>query len=203
MISWLRKLIPHCSIITKDLRAQTNDNKPNKVVWTAKLEQDFAQLKSILMSNIVLAHPDFTKPFYIHVDASAAGIGAILTQIDEKGQHRVIEYASVKLTDVESRYSNAIREGLGIVWSLNHFKYYVYGHEPMVYCDCHAISDIFKRNAQNIPEHIKLCDWAARIMQYNVKMMHKPGKLMAIPDALSRCHIVQYAMDQDYEVLNF
>jgi hypothetical protein len=73
----------------------------------------------------------------------------------------------------------------------------------MVYCDCHAISDIFKRNAQNIPEHIKLHDWAARIMQYNVKMMHKPGKLMAIPDALSRCHIVQYAMDQDYKVLKF
>ena len=110
MISWLRKLIPHCSIIMKDLRAQTNDNKPNKVVWTAKLEQDFAQLKSILMSNIVLAHPDFTKPFYIHVDASAAGIGAILTQIDEKEQHRVIEYASMKLTDIKSRYSNAIRE---------------------------------------------------------------------------------------------
>ena len=89
------------------------------------MEQDFAQLKSILMSNIVLAHPVFTKPFYIHVNASAAGRGAILTQINEKGRHRVIKYASVKLTDVKSRYSNVIREGLGIVWSLNHFKYYV------------------------------------------------------------------------------
>ena len=41
-----------------------------------------------------MAHPNFTKPFYVHVDASKGGLGAMLTQLDDKGHHQVIEYAS-------------------------------------------------------------------------------------------------------------
>ncbi len=35
-------------------------------------------------------------------------------------------------------------------------------------------------------------DWTARIMEDNPKIVHRPGKLLVIPDALSRVHYAVY-----------
>ena len=72
MVSWLRKLIPNCSMIVRSLiQAIKDDNAKFKAIeWTEEMENDFNTLKKILMTEPVMAHPDFTKKFYIHVDAS-------------------------------------------------------------------------------------------------------------------------------------
>ena len=121
-------------------------------------------------------------------------MGAILTQTDENGHHRVIEYASRALTPSQTKYSNSAREAMGIVWALQHFRYYVYGCDPIVYCDCSCLAYIWK-NTNRLPDTVHLRDWVSRLMQYNPKLLHKPGKMMAIPDALSR-HYVAYAENE-------
>ena len=53
---------------------------------------------------------------------------------------------------------------------------------------------------QKVLNHDMLRDWVARILEYHPKVIHKPGKLMAIPDALS-CQYVGYhdkATSKDY-----
>ena len=47
-----------------------------------------------------------------------------------------------------------------------------------------------------MPNHKMLCDWITRILQYNVHVIHKPGKLMAISDVLS-CHYATYDIETE------
>ena len=64
-----------------------------------------------------------------------------------------------------------------------------------MYCDCKCLSDVFKSN--NLPGTASLRNWVARLLHYNPKVLHQPGKAMAIPDALSRAHTVEYRPDDD------
>jgi hypothetical protein len=44
----------------------------------------FQKLKELLYEALVLAHPDFSRPFVVHTDASLFGIGATLLQKNDK-----------------------------------------------------------------------------------------------------------------------
>ena len=197
MVSWLRRFIPRCSAVTQYLR-QASQSKKKPFNLPPEALKEFRYLQDIMTNETCVAHPDPKKQFYIHVDASSHGLGAILTQLDENGHHRVIEYASKALTKPQRNYSNPVREGLGITWALIHFKYYVYGRDPILYCDCKSLSHIFDKGSTKIPDHAMLRDWISRILQYNPKVIHKPGKLMVIPDALSR-HFAVYTDPEDIQ----
>ena len=204
LVAWLRKLIPQCSALTNPLRDALADpeqdgkskakskakTKSRELVWTEEMSKSYDKIIQTLINDPVIAYPNTDKEFYIHVDASALGLGAILTQLDDEGKHRVVEYASKRLTKTQSLYSNSVREGLGVLWSLDHFKYYIHGRNTTVFCDCNAVVDCF-RSKEHIPQNRMLRDWVARILNYGVTIKHKPGKLMAIPDALSR-NFVKY-----------
>jgi transposase InsO family protein len=88
-----------------------------------------------------------------------------------------------------------VREGLGVLWALHHFKYYVMGRNPIVICDCNCLRDILRKGSQNIPDHAMLRDWIAITLEYSPLVVHKPGTLMAIPDALSR-HFAVYELEE-------
>ncbi|KAK0153851.1 Retrovirus-related Pol polyprotein from transposon gypsy [Merluccius polli] len=49
--------------------------------WTPECSGAFRTLKQALLDNVTLAHPDFSKPFLLSVDASSNGLGAVLSQL--------------------------------------------------------------------------------------------------------------------------
>ncbi|KRZ10658.1 Retrovirus-related Pol polyprotein from transposon [Trichinella zimbabwensis] len=57
--------------------------------WTAECQTAFDQLKHMLCTAPVLTFPDFNVPFIVDVDASAEGIGAVLSQLSH-GNERVV-----------------------------------------------------------------------------------------------------------------
>jgi hypothetical protein len=73
--------------------------------WDPACETAFDQLKQKLVRAPVLGYADFSKPFILEVDASHAGLGAVLSQ-DQGGGRRPVAYASRGLHATERNMSN-------------------------------------------------------------------------------------------------
>ena len=195
MASWVRRFIPNFTQYSVYLRETSK--KEGEFKMTKEAEQEFHKLKELMTEHPCLAYPRMDKQFYIHVDASILGMGAILTQLDKNGKHQVVEYAS-KSFGPNPPSINHKREAEGIVWALDHFHYYVKGRHPIVYCDCQCLRDIY--NYQGDKEKNIMRMWIARLLEYQVRLMHRPEKLMVIPDTLSRMkHFVDYNEEGNLE----
>ena len=75
----------------------------------------------------VLAYPNFKEIFFLHTDASVAGLGVIFGQYDENKKERVIAYASRKCDDHEMNYSPTELEALAVLWGVDYFEHYLKG----------------------------------------------------------------------------
>ena len=96
-------------------------------------------LKSHLTRAPVLGYPDFSQPFKLETDASLQGLGAILSQRDEKGTNCVIAYMSRSLQPSEQsmqNYSLAKLELLALKWEvMEKLRDYLLGSKFTIYTD--------------------------------------------------------------------
>ena len=53
--------------------------------WDSEHQESFDRLKEALISSLILAYPDYNKPFILETDASLKGLGAVLSQEDDDG----------------------------------------------------------------------------------------------------------------------
>ena len=100
---------------------KTKTNKKNTAKklpwrWDPIHQQAFDKVKATIAKAIVLAYPDFTKPFEIHMDASTMQLGAIVTQ-----DNRPIAFFSRKLFEMQTKYSVTKIKLLAIVETLKEF----------------------------------------------------------------------------------
>jgi len=78
----------------------------------------FAKLKQALADSNLLAHPDMSQPFTLHLDASADALGATIWQPDRRGHRRLFTCTSRKLNPTERNYHTHEREMLALVHAL-------------------------------------------------------------------------------------
>lgn len=150
--------------------------------WNALCEEAFNKIKEKLTSPPILQFPDFSKNFILTTDASQYAIGSILSQ-GVPGNDLPVAYASRTLNKAEINYSTIERELLAIVWSVQHFRPYLFGrkftimtdHKPLVYL--FSVSDPSSR----------LLRFRLKLEEYDYNIIYKPGKYNNA-DSLSRIH---------------
>lgn len=180
MAGWYRRFIKDYATITAPI-TETIKGKNRKFTWTDEASQAFESLKQALISAPVLATPDYSQPFIIQADASDIGLGAVLTQ-GHGDDERVIAYLSQKLTATQRKYHVTEKECLAVITAVEKFRPYIEGVRFTVVSD-HA-SLLWLRNLKDPAG--RLARWALRLQAYDFDLIHRKGKHMVVPDALSR-----------------
>ncbi|UYV63319.1 K02A2.6-like [Cordylochernes scorpioides] len=106
----------------------------------------FIKLKNEAASDRVLIPFDTNLPVTLTTDASPVGIAAVLSHGINKVEH-LIAFASRSPTDAEQNYSQLDREALAIVFGVDHFFDYLFGHKFTLITDNQPIPYHFKYKA--------------------------------------------------------
>ena len=112
-------------------------------------------------------------------------MGCALEQRTPNGWHTVA-FASQFLNSVEDRYSINELELLGVVCSVEHFKYYLYGKLFTVITDHRALLSIMRENRSNKSYNSRLTRWVDRLLPFDFSIDHLPGTKMGLVDYISR-----------------
>ena len=86
--------------------------------------------------------PDWNLLFILQTDASATGLGYVLSQVNGKGEEHPIAYTSKKLLASEKNYSAIGRKALAIVKGIKHFRTYLEGSTFTVQMDHNTLTHL-------------------------------------------------------------
>ncbi|KAG5873267.1 hypothetical protein JTB14_013178 [Gonioctena quinquepunctata] len=164
--SWYRRFITNFPSVIQPLTELLEKNA--KFVWTPRQE---AALRE--------------------TDASAYGIGAVLTQNHPDVGERVVSYLSRSLTKQERKFSTTERECLAVIWSKEKLRPYIEGTHFTVVTDHWALCWL---NNFEDPTG-RLGRWNLKLQQYSFDLVHRNGKEDVVPDMLFRTVPIIDALD--------
>jgi reverse transcriptase-like protein len=185
--------------------------------WGPEQMKAFETLKTLMCHKPVLVQPNFNKCFYLQMDASAYGVGAILSQeaganpsSDPDHNHNLppknskpklhpIAYYSATFTPMERNYNIYERELLAIMKSLTHWQHYLgWTKLPFIILTNHANLQYWKA-LKNLNR--QMAWWHADLQEYNFVIHHIPGKTNTGPDILSRPSATDQGKEDNRDVI--
>ena len=120
--SFYRRLVPKFAQVAKPLTELLRKDVPFR--WVERQQSAFANLKTALCSEQVLAYPDFSSQFILSTNVSKVAVAAILSEVED-GVERPISYASRQLNSAEQNYSPSEAEVLAVTWGTRHYRCYL------------------------------------------------------------------------------
>jgi transposase InsO family protein len=186
LCNFFRTHVRNFAQISSPLTALTKKDSP----WKSGPLPDaalsaFRELQSILCSEPVVDYPRRDRPYSLITDAALGddknegGLGAILTQQNEKGEHCVIAYASRKLQKHEKNYTPFLLEMQAAIWAMDHFSTYLIGRHFTLYTDHKPLEKLGK-------VHTRTFNRLQEMMNtFDFEIMYKKGAEMPA-DFLSR-----------------
>ena len=156
-----------------------------KFIWTEEHTKHFNLIKEKIANSTENSLYNPKLDVRVKCDASRSGLGAALEQNTPDGW-KPIAFASRFLNSTEERYSVNELVLLGIVRSIDYFKYYLYGKNFTVVTDHRALLSILKEHRSNKSYNSRLSRWIDRLHPYNFTIEHMPGAKMGLVDYISR-----------------
>ena len=154
--------------------------------WTPDLDKLSNQIKLSLSKEAELAIPNTTHPFYITVDASSIGLGAVLFQPNSNNKMQIISYNSRISTTQEQKLSTYDRELCAITFALSQYEFIIIGSKfPItVFTDHNPILFLFTRKGNLTPRQYKAQMLLTKFS--NLQLIHTAGTNLTVADMLSR-----------------
>ena len=135
------------------------------------------------MTAPVLAFADFEKPFHLETDASADGLGAVLSQKQSDGKYHPVAYASRSLKGSESKYHSSKLEFLALKWAVvNQFREYLQYKPFQVKTDNNPLTYVMTSPNLDATGH----RWVAALANFNMSLEYQKGSDNKVADCLSR-----------------
>ena len=126
----------------------------------------------------------------IQVDASSIDIGAALMQ-----QGKVVSYHSRALTPTQQHYSKIERECCGLVNGVEHFRYYVFGHEFTVQTDHQPLVSLTNKALCEVSPTLQRL--LLKVTQYRFNTIDMKHDGVPIADCLSRNVQAESALEDE------
>ena len=180
MAGYYRQLIPQFSHHAAPLVQLTR--KHHRFHWTEDCQRAFDFLRNVLVSDVVMAHPRVGDPYKLYTDASEYAVGAILTQTDNDGLERPIQYVSKTLNLAQQRWSAIEREAFAVVHALKALRPYLYGAQFEIFTDHKPLKALFLGEVHNT----KIQRWNSFIAEYGAPINYTKGSSNIHADMLSR-----------------
>ena len=132
--------------------------KNTKFIWTDEHEKQFTSIKEKIAETTENKHFNPDLETRIKCDASRKRLGCALEQRTPNEWHTVA-FASRFLNSVEDRYIIDELKLFGVVWSVEHFKYYLYGKPFTVITDHRALLSIMREKRANKSYNSRFTRW--------------------------------------------
>ena len=180
LTNYWRRFIRSYSTISAPLRELLLKDVPFN--WTDRQEHAFNELKDRLCSSPILGFPDMNKPFVVTTDASRTALGYILSQLDEKGQRKVICYAGRSLKAYERNFSATEMELAAVIQAITTWHPYLANQHFTIETDHISLKYLKDLKLGNS----RLIRWSLLLSMYQFDIKHVPGKHLGHADSLSR-----------------
>jgi hypothetical protein len=172
MLAPLTDLVGECGE-TKATKKNGTKQKPWR--WESIHQQAFEDVKATIAKKVVLAFPDFTKPFEIYTDTSTTRLGAVISQ-----GNRPIAFFSRKLYEMQSKYSVTEIKLLAIVKTLKEFRGMLWGQTIKVYTDHKNLT----RDALGLTSD-RVYHWQLLLEKFASEIVNIKGIHNLVTDAIS------------------
>lgn len=176
---YLRPYVPNFADLAQPLHAHLVATRKAGWSWPENLEKAFTELKTKIADHLRLGFPKPEGQYIIETDASNLGVGALLKQFQED-KEVILECASLKFTDTQSRWDTRERELYAIVWAVERWRHYVGLTHFVVRTDHNNLRYLAR------VDRGKVFRWALFLAQYNMTVEFKSGESNVLADWLSR-----------------
>jgi len=207
LANFYRRFVPGFGQIVKPLNAFLSKNAKLPKPLPPDVADAIESIKNCLTQYPVLVSPDMTKRFFLCVDGSKTGLGAMLCQLcgDDNKMLLPCAYASSALTLSQQAYSSPMLESLAAVWAMLHFKHYL--RVEFTLKTDQVVLKWLRTKKNNLGPMMK---WVIESQGFSFTIEHVPGRIHHGPDLLSRagarladiCHRVQDLDDTEYVFSN-
>ena len=160
--------------------------------WSTAERDAFQASKDLLSLSSLLVHFDPQVPLTLACDASAYGVGAVLSHRWPDGSERPIAYASRSLSDAERNYSQLEKEGLALVYGVKHFHAYLFGHSFELVTDHQPLLALLNEKKPTSPQaSARIRRWSLFLSAYEYTLVFRKTEAHGNADALSRLPLLE------------
>ena len=154
--------------------------------WTDACNNAIRETKDTLASLRVLTHYNSSLPIKMAGDASAYGVGAVISHVMPDGTERPIAFASRTLSPSERNYAQVEKEALSLVFGVKRFHNYLYGRPFILETDHKPLLTILGSKKEVPPlAAARLQRWAIILSAYKYNIEFRPTQSHANADGLS------------------